>query len=192
MELFEKALAFASEKHSGSKRKMDPAPYMLHPIEVALIVSSMTLDEEVLSAAVLHDTVEDTDATLADIEALFGTRTAALVASETEDKRHGISKAESWRIRKEESLEELKNASDIGVKYIWLGDKLSNLRSMHQAFLKQGFEFLNCFNQKDPAQHAWYYRSIRELLDELCEFDAWKEFSLLIDAMFGKDEPSDV
>lgn len=192
MELFEKALAFASEKHSVSKRKMDSAPYMLHPIEVALIVSSMTLDEEVLSAAVLHDTVEDTDATLADIEALFGTRTAALVASETEDKRHGISRAESWRIRKEESLEELKNASDIGVKYIWLGDKLSNLRSMHQAFLKQGFEFLNCFNQKDPAQHAWYYRSIRELLDELCEFDAWKEFSLLIDAMFGKDEPNDV
>jgi len=192
MELFEKALAFASEKHSGSKRKMDPAPYMLHPIEVALIVSSMTLDEEVLSAAVLHDTVEDTDATLADIEALFGTRTAALVASETEDKRHGISKAESWRIRKEESLEELKNASDIGVKYIWLGDKLSNLRGMHRAFLKQGFEFLSCFNQKDPAQHAWYYRSIREQLSELCEFDAWKEFSLLIDEIFGKDERNDV
>lgn len=187
MDLFEKALAFAVEKHSGAKRKVDSAPYILHPIEVALIVSSMTYDQEVLAAAVLHDTVEDTDTTIAQIEALFGARTAALVASETEDKRPNLPRAESWRIRKEESLEVLRNAADIGVKYIWLGDKLSNLRGIRRAYLKQGDEFFNCFNQKDPAQHAWYYRSIRELLVELCEFEAWKEFSALIDEVFGKD-----
>lgn len=187
MSLFEKALAFALEKHCGAVRKLDSAPYILHPIEVALIVSTMTSDEEVLAAALLHDTVEDTTATQDEISALFGERTAALVASETENKRPDVPKAESWRIRKEESLEELKNAADIGVKYIWLGDKLSNLRGIHRAFLRCGAEVFNNFNQRDPKQHAWYYCSIREQLAELSGYDAWKEFSALIDDIFGKD-----
>ncbi len=187
MSKFERALAFASEKHCGMKRKLDGAPYMLHPIEVALIVSTMTYDDEVLAACALHDVVEDTDTGPEEVESRFGQRVAALVASETEDKRPGTPKSESWRSRKEESLEKLKNAEDIGVKYLWLGDKLSNLRSMHKAFLAEGNDLFLEFNQKDPAQHAWYYRSVLALLSELCEHDAWKELSALTDAVFGKD-----
>lgn len=192
MDLFERAIAFASEMHSGDKRKVDSAPYILHPIEVALIVSSMTYDEEVLAAAVLHDTVEDTEATLEQIEELFGERTAKLVAAETEDKRPDTSKAESWRTRKEESLEVLKNADDIGVKYIWLGDKLSNLRGIRRCYMEQGDDIFQRFNQKEPSQHAWYYRSIRALLGELAEFAAFKELSVMIDDVFGKEVSDEV
>lgn len=190
MNKLERAIEFALDKHKGIKRKIDDSPYILHPLEVALIVSTMTNDEDVLAAAVLHDTVEDTDATIDEINSMFGERTAALVASETEDKRPGIPKSDSWRIRKQESLDELECTSDAGVKLIWLGDKLSNIRGIHRAYAAEGSKVFNSFNQKDPEQHAWYYRSIRRLLGELREYDAWKEFSVLIDSIFGK-EPQD-
>lgn len=183
--LFERAVAYAAEKHSGAYRKLDNSPYILHPMEVALIVSSMTKDEEVLAAAVLHDTVEDTDATIEEIEALFGPRTAALVASETEDKHPELPKAVSWRMRKEESIRKLKNASDPGVKLIWIGDKLSNLRALKRAVGSMGGSVWGRFNQKDPAQHEWYYRSIEALLGELSGSEAWKEYHGLIESLFS-------
>ena len=67
MDIFDEAVRFAVEKHSGQTRKMSAAPYVLHPLEVASIVGTMTDDKETLAAAVLHDTVEDTDATLDEI-----------------------------------------------------------------------------------------------------------------------------
>ncbi len=128
MNLFDEAIRYAVEKHAGMMRKRDSAPYILHPLEVAVIAGSMSSDEEVLAAAVLHDTVEDSDATLEEIARLFSPRTAALVASETENKYPGLPKSETWRKRKEESLAELARAEDPAVKIIWLGDKLSNMR----------------------------------------------------------------
>lgn len=186
MNRFEKAIAFAACKHSGTVRKLDSAPYILHPMEVALIVSGLTHDEDVFCAAVLHDTVEDTDTSIEEIRELFGERTAALVASETEDKRPGIPKSQSWRIRKEESLQKLEAAEDIGVKQIWLGDKLSNLRGIHRAWLRLGSDVFLSFNQKDPRQHAWYYRSICALLSELDETEAWKQLNALVEEIFGE------
>lgn len=184
MTLFEQAVVFAAERHSGMRRKLDSAPYLLHPMEVALIASGMTDDEEVLAAAVLHDTVEDTDTSIEEIEARFGPRVAALVASETEDKRSGVPKNESWLIRKEESLETLKNADDPGVKYIWLADKLSNLRGIYRAKQEKCDEVWLLFNQHDPAKHAWYYRTIAKMLSELRGYGAWKEYAALIEKVF--------
>lgn len=146
----------------------------------------MTDDEEVLAAAVLHDTVEDTGATLEQLAEQFGKRVAALVASETEDKRPQLSPGESWRTRKEESLAYLKNAADPGVKLIWLGDKLSNMRSFHREWKRSGNAMWESFNQKDPAQQAWYYRSGAALLAELKDYEAWQEYSAHVDAVFAE------
>lgn len=184
MTLFEQAVVFAAQKHSGMKRKLDNAPYILHPMEVALIVSRFTDDEEVLAAAVLHDTVEDTDATVYEIRERFGPRVAELVASETEDKRPGISKSASWRIRKEESLERLMNAGDPAVKYIWLGDKLSNLRGLRRVLKSHGSGAWKLFNQSDPRQHEWYYRSVARIAADLSAHPVWREYSALIDEVF--------
>lgn len=184
MSILEEAIVFAAQKHNGMKRKLDGMPYILHPIEAALIASTMTQDEEVLAAAVLHDVVEDTDAESEEIENLFGSRVAALVASETEDKRPELPKAVSWLIRKRESLRELENTEDIGVKILWLSDKLSNMRALFRARQQLGSAVWERFNQKDPAMHAAYYRRIALLIKELSAYDAWKEYDALVETVF--------
>ena len=70
--LLDKAIIFATKAHSGARRKGTNVPYIVHPIEAAAIVSTMTDDEEVIAAAVLHDVIEDTDATEDDLYARFG------------------------------------------------------------------------------------------------------------------------
>ena len=184
MTLFEEAVLFAVQAHSGMKRKKEEIPYILHPMEVASITSSMTADERVLAAAVLHDTVEDTSTTIEQIEEKFGKRVAELVSAETEDKRKTLPPEATWKIRKEESLEVLKKTKDLDIKRIWLGDKLSNMRSYFRLQASQGNEFWNSFNQHDPAMQEWYYRSVAELTSELKDTSAWKEYNYLLNVVF--------
>ncbi|MBQ7170803.1 MAG: HD domain-containing protein [Clostridia bacterium] len=184
MDLFNKAIAFAAEAHAGTRRKNTDTPYILHPLEVAAIAGTMTSDPEVLAAAVLHDTVEDTPTEPGEIRERFGERIAALVASETEDKRPGVPPEESWQIRKEESLEKLKNAADPGTKILWLSDKLSNMRSFARLRRREGDGLWARFNQKDPAGQAWYYRTVAAYTEELSDTDAWREYTDLIETVF--------
>ena len=184
MTLFEEAAVFAVQAHSGMRRKKEEIPYILHPLEVATIVSSMTSDERVLAAAVLHDTVEDTSTTIEEITQKFGKRVADLVSSETENKRKSLPPGETWKIRKAESLEVLKKTKDLDIKRIWLGDKLSNMRSYFRLKSSQGNGFWSSFNQSDPAQQEWYYRSVAELTSELNETSAWKEYNILLNIVF--------
>lgn len=185
MTVFDEAIRFAVEKHSGTLRKSDASPYILHVMEAAVIVGTMTSDPEVLAAAVLHDTVEDTDATAEELAERFGPRVAALVSCETEKKRRELPPELSWRIRKEESLEELRNTADPAVKLLWLGDKLSNIRSLYRSKRALGDKVWTLFHQKDPAQHAWYYRSVAALLSDLHGYDAWQEFHRLVETVFA-------
>lgn len=184
--LFEKALKFALKAHQGQTRKRSNTPYLLHPMEAATIVSTITEDQEVIAAALLHDTVEDTDVTIEQIEEEFGLRIKSLIASETEDKMDHLSPSFSWKLRKEESLRILKDAEDIGIKILWLGDKLSNMRSFYRLYKEQGNELWNRFNQKDPKEQKWYYTSIEEALCDLEGTAALQEYSMLL-AMVFKD-----
>ena len=184
MTVFDEAIQFAVQAHSGMHRKHDPAPYIVHPLEAAAICATLTADLEVLAAAVLHDTVEDAGVAPEELEARFGPRVAALVAAETELKRAELPPEQTWRIRKEESLEVLRNAKDPGVKILWLGDKLANVRSFYRARLVSGDRVWESFHQKDPAQQAWYYRSIVTLLEDLRDTAAWQEFSYVVSKLF--------
>ena len=76
-----------------------------------MLVASMTNDNEVIAAAALHDVVEDTPITIAEIEAEFGQKIAFYVAHESENKREDRPKSETWKIRKQEQLEKTKDAS---------------------------------------------------------------------------------
>jgi len=184
MDVFEKAAVFATEAHRGELRKNDGIPYILHPFEVAAIAGTMTADREVLAAAVLHDTVEDAGVSPDLISEEFGERVALLVASETEDKMPGFPKDQTWRIRKEESLDELSRAKDVGVKILWLSDKLANVRSFLRLRGKCGPGFWGQFNQSDPAQQKWYYESVAELTKELSDTAAWREYRDLLTKLF--------
>ena len=184
MTLLDEAIVFAVQAHSGMMRKRESLPFILHPLEVATIVGTLTSDEQVLAAAVLHDTVEDTQTTMDDIREKFGERVAALVASETEDKHRDKPASETWMLRKVESLRELKNCSDPAVKVLWLGDKLSNMRSFYRGWKIRGNRMWQDFNQSDPALQAWYYRSIVKLLGEYRYCDAWQELNSLVETIF--------
>ncbi len=183
--MLDRAIVLATRAHSGMLRKKDGIPYILHPMEVVSITGSITNDEEVLTAALLHDTVEDTDVTLDMVREQFGDRVAALVASETEDKHRGRHPAETWRQRKEESLAALRNAEDPGVRVLWLSDKLANMRSFARQYEKEGDRMWKDYNQSDPAQQAWYYRTVEALTSDLKDTDAWKELHALNARVFG-------
>lgn len=188
MELASEAIAFAVKAHDGMRRKKSDAPYILHPMEAAVIVGTMTNDQDLIAAAALHDVVEDADITIEEIEEKFGKRVRELVESETEDKREHLPPTETWRIRKEESLEILKNTEDIGVLMVWLGDKLANMRSIYRDFKAEGVAMWQRFNQKDVTEQAWYYRSIANLTERLSETSAWIEYKALTELVFGKGE----
>lgn len=183
MTLFDKAASFAIKAHEDKTRKLGKLPYVIHPFEVATIVATMTTDEHVLAAALLHDTIEDTDTTEQDLRLNFGDRVTHLVLMETEEKLD-LPRWKSWQERKERSLQELAGCNERDVKILWLSDKLSNMRSFYRSWKKEGGAFWNKMNQRDPAKQAWYYRTIADLVSELKDQDAWKEYNTLVETVF--------
>ena len=181
------AIEFAAKAHDCMVRKKDKTPYILHPLEAAVIVGTMTGNQEGISAAVLHDVVEDTAITIEEIEEKFGSLVRKVVGSETEDKRADLPPEDTWRIRKEESLEELANCGDTDVLMLWLGDKLANMRSFYRIWKAEGDSMWQSFNQKDPIEQKWYYSRIAELTSPLKDFSAWQEYNGLLKIVFGKD-----
>lgn len=186
MDIFDKAIVFAAKAHSGSFRKGTTTPYIVHPMEASAIVATMTDDKTILAAAVLHDVVEDTDYTIDDITKEFGEDVARLVSAESEDKRDNLPSEVTWKIRKQETLDHLKDKATKEEKIITLGDKLSNIRAMHRDYLEIGDELWNRFNQKDKSEHAWYYKSIAELLSDLSDTSAYQEYVELVNKVFGE------
>ena len=185
MTIFDEAIKLAVSAHSGQTRKTDTVPYILHPMEAAVIAGSVTDDLDVLAAAVLHDAVEDTSISVDEIASKLGDRVAQLVAEESEDKRDGRPPEETWKLRKEETLAELAKTTDRDVKILWLADKLSNLRSIQRALAKEGQAAWQRFHQHDPEEQGWYYRSVAELLKgELQGTQAWQEYEALVKAVF--------
>ena len=79
------ALDFADRRHAGQRRELDDLPFVTHPVEVACLLHEAGYSDEVVAAGVLHDVVEDTDASVEDIEARFGPRVAELVDAVTHD-----------------------------------------------------------------------------------------------------------
>ncbi|MBR5173947.1 MAG: bifunctional (p)ppGpp synthetase/guanosine-3',5'-bis(diphosphate) 3'-pyrophosphohydrolase [Clostridia bacterium] len=187
MELVSDAIAFAVKAHDGMRRKKSDAPYILHPMEAAVIVGTMTDSQEVIASAILHDVVEDTDTTIEEIEARFGKRVKELVSSETEDKRADLPPEETWRVRKEESLNALAGTDDMDVLKLWLGDKLSNMRSIYRDWKVEGDNLWQRFNQKDTKEQAWYYLSIVKLTERLSHTSAWLEYKTLTEIVFEKE-----
>ena len=157
-------------------------------MEAAVIVRTMTDDQNLIAAAALHDVVEDAGITLEEIKEKFGQRVWELVRSETEDKREELPPAQTWRVRKEESLAMLKNAEDIAVLMVWLGDKRANMRSIYRDFKVEGIQMWQRFNQKNVNEQAWYYRSIVKLTERLSDTSAWLEYKTLTELVFGKGE----
>ena len=183
--LLDRAIIFAVKAHSGTERRGKGYPYIVHPLEAVEIVATMTKDQELLAAAALHDTVEDTDVTVAQIRDEFGDRVAALVAVESDDEMPaGVSEEDSWHTRKQAAIERLAKAP-LEAKIVALGDKLSNMRAIARDYATQGDDLWNLFHAKDPKDHEWHYRGLADALRELEGTSAYKEFENLINQVFA-------
>jgi guanosine-3',5'-bis(diphosphate) 3'-pyrophosphohydrolase len=126
LSLLLKALSFAAHKHRDQRRKdAEASPYINHPIALAQVLAAEggVTDIEVLAAALLHDTIEDTDTTGEELEREFGGRIAAIVAEVTDDT--ALPKADRKRLQ----IEHAAQLSD-GAKLVKLADKICNLRDV--------------------------------------------------------------
>lgn len=85
----------------------------------------------------------------------------------------------------------MRRTEDIEIKMVFLGDKLANMRSIYQQWLLVGDAVWQDFNQTDPEQHRWYYRTIAESIRELEESPAWKEYDRLIRVVFREEQTHD-
>lgn len=184
--MLDRAISFAAAAHKDTYRKGTHQPYIFHPLEVLSLASLITDDDEIMCAAILHDTVEDTGASIEDIKTEFGDRVAKMVANETENKRGQVNKAATWVDRKKEAIEILKNVNDRGTKIVCLCDKVSNLRSFHLMLLQDGEDMWNNFNMHDPKMHYWYYKEIADALSDLEDTVVYKEYLFLLDSIFSK------
>ena len=194
-ELLDRAIVFAVRAHAGTERRGKGYPYVVHPLEAVAIVATMTSDQELLAAAALHDTVEDTDVTLEQIRAVFGDRVAALVADDTDripgQAGNGVpagpglpSEEETWHARKRAAIDRLSKAGR-EAKMVALGDKLSNMRAIARDHAVQGDALWNLFHTKDRRDHEWHYRGLAEALQELGGTFAYQEFVTLVDQVFA-------
>ena len=167
--MIDRAIEFATKAHEGQFRKGTKRPYIVHPIEVGDIVSTMTKDEEVTKEL---------------LEASFSERVASLVAQESEDK------SRSWIERKGSTIKRIRCAP-YEVQMIGLADKLSNMRDIDRDYPVVGEELWNRFRMKDKKMIGWYYKGIQDALREaFSEVPAYEEYCHLVDRHFGSGESS--
>ena len=183
-ELLDRAIIFAVHAHHNTERRGKGFPYIVHPMEAVEIVSTITSDQELLAAAALHDTIEDTDVTVEDIRREFGDRIADFVHAESDQFTEGVSEEDSWHDRKQAAINRLAATSHDG-KIVALGDKLSNMRAIWRDYQIKGDDLWNIFHVKDKASHEWHYRGLAASLADLSDTFAYQEFVRLIEDVFA-------
>ena len=186
--LVDRAIKFAVDAHHNTARRGKGFPYIVHPMEAVEIVATITSDPELLAAAVLHDTIEDTDVTVQQIRDAFGDRVADLVHAESDQLNGevftgGDNEEETWHARKQAAIDRLA-AAPHDAKIVALGDKLSNMRAIWRDYQTKGDALWSIFHVKDKASHAWHYRGLAASLSELSDTFAYQEFVRLIDEVF--------
>lgn len=182
----DKAIKFAVDAHANTERRGKGFPYVIHVLEAMEIVASITNDPELLAAAALHDTVEDTDVTIELIRAEFGDRVAAIVDCESDKFPEGLSEEDSWRLRKQAAIDRLAGASRDS-KIVAMGDKLSNMRAICRDYRRQGDALWSIFHAPGgKPDHEWHYRGLIGSLSDLSDTDAYREMVSLFNDVFGK------
>ena len=166
MSLIDQAVEYAREKHKDQKRK-DGSPYIIHPLAVAEVVAEMGLDVDAILGALLHDCIEDTDASYDDIEKKFGASVAELVEGVTKLTRANFSSSE------EQQMENLRKmfmamSKDIRVVLIKIADRLHNMRTMqYQSPAKQISKCRETMDIYAPLAHRLGMQKIKWELEDI-------------------------
>ena len=164
--IIDRAVEYAQNKHKEQKRK-DGSPYIIHPLAVAEIVAEMGLDCDAILGALLHDCIEDTDASHEDIEKLFGQTVAELVEGVTKLTRANFSSSEQAQM---ENLRKMFMAmsKDIRVVLIKIADRLHNMRTMqYQTPAKQVLKCRETMDIYAPLAHRLGMQKIKWELEDI-------------------------
>lgn len=156
---FDRALLFVAERHREHRRKNSAVPYVAHLLSVAALVLYHGGGEDEAIAALLHDTVEDGKASLAEVSAHFGARVAAIVEGCSEP---GGEPRPPWRERKAAYIQNLSRA-DASVCLVAAADKLDNIRAVLRDYDREGDRVWDRF-RAGPQEQLWFYRTVRETL----------------------------
>ena len=145
------ALAYAEERHAGQRRKTDGAPFIEHPVEVALLLYRAGAPDDVVAAGVLHDTIEKAGASVGELHERFGARIASLVAAVSEDREiRGYS-------RRKAALRDQVAAAGPEAQMVFAADKISKVRELRSSRSPA----------KLPQRRLTHYRRCLELLEQL-------------------------
>ena len=183
--LLNDAIVYAVVMHRLGMRKGTTMPYIVHPLEVMHILEVMTGDKHLMAAGVLHDVVEDTDATIENVYAKFGEDVGALVEGHTE-----MHKEDPWEKRKQEALAHLAQAEE-REQMLVLADKLANVRAIARDYARYGENLWQRFKRGKDVQ-SWYYHAAVKAMAAL-EFDSaatpfYKEFEDKVNEVFGFED----
>lgn len=181
------AIKYATEKHAsvinkdgsiGQLRKGSGLPYIVHPMEVWQILRNNNCSAIVQIAGLLHDTLEDTDATPEEIEAKFGSEVLALVNSESEDK------SKNWKERKQHTIDTLAH-DPIETMQVCCADKLSNCKAQLYDYKQIGDALFERFNKEStPELQAWYYKGVVNALKPLEGMQMYEELKATVNELY--------
>lgn len=185
MNTVELATLVATNAHKGQTRKGTNIAYILHPMEAGTLAHSMLsqvgrYDEDVIAACLLHDVLEDTELAEDELAKGFSSRTFELIKCQSENK------ANSWKQRKQHTIDLLNTTQDIDVKIVHLADKLSNMRSIAIDYKSIGDKLWERFNENNVEQQKWYYKSIGENMSGLEHTKEHQEYKRLVEEVFGE------
>ena len=174
MNKIQRAVLFAAKKHATQVRKGTIIPYIVHPLGVMEMLIRAGASENAIVAGILHDTLEDTKTTYAELVKNFGERVADIVRACSE-----ADKSQSWMERKKHTIAALRKCQDADVQAVIFADKTHNLQAIHRDWLDSDTVWMR-FNT-DPGSQMWYYGEIckiaRKRASEPCD-DALKTLML--------------
>lgn len=180
--MLSKAIEFATKAHADQTRKASGVPYISHPLSVAKTLSEHHCAEELVIAAILHDTIEDTNVTRDDLQHHFGERITSLVESLSEP-----DKSATWEVRKQHTIAFLEHAPP-DVLLIACADKLDNARSLQDDWLRVGEKVWSFFSR--PKSHqCWYYTSLVDVFTRRATEEPLislsQQLKTTVEALFG-------
>lgn len=176
------AIQASLEAHKDQLRKLDFDAYVAHPLEVAIILAQNGADEDVISAGILHDTVEDTEMTIEHLAIRLGDRIASIVEGCTEPPQ-----TVPWKERKQWAIDHVTHIASDDVRMVICADKLSNMRSIARNFRLHGRKVWQGFHAPYVWQR-WYYTEMLNALGPIQHLKMFQELQALIQEVFPEGE----
>jgi len=177
--LLEKATRMAVQAHATQKRKGEDLPYITHPIMVALLLSEHDFSEEVIAAGMVHDVIEDTAITEAELRDTLGDAVADIVTAVTNDD------SLDWKEKKQAYIDSVREAS-IEAKAVAVADKVHNAESLINRHAAIGPVLWNDFNAGRESK-LWFEEAMLAMLQETWEHPLVERYAALVSEMKALD-----